>query len=75
MRMACIFLTSDVAFFSLRHYNQALSVWLFKIGQLLIAWPIIAVVLTPLGLQCLSVATLLAGGRLEKFVNQQGSNF
>ena len=28
-----------------QHYNQALSVWLFISGQLLIAWPVVAIVL------------------------------
>ena len=43
------FSTTDVVFFCFvfvfRYFNQALSVWLFMIGHLLIAWLIVTIVL------------------------------
>ena len=41
------FSTTGAAFFSsfFQYYRQVLSVWLFMIGQLLKAWPVVAIVL------------------------------
>ena len=43
--LCCVCVCVCVCVFFPQHYSQALSVWLFMIGQLLIAWPVIVIVL------------------------------